>query len=66
MKATVCKVLDINQPEKDFFGVKITNGRGKKPQFVYDGTQPFCTDDESIAIAKAREVNRKLVELNIQ
>ena len=65
MKAEICKVLDINEPEKEFYGVKINNGRGRKAQYVYEGTAPFCTDDINVAAQKVIEVNKKLKELNI-
>jgi hypothetical protein len=59
MKAKVCGILDINEPEKELYGLWITNGKGKKglPGAV-DG-KPYVTVNKEEAENKAKEFNAK-------
>ena len=58
MKAKLMKVLDINEPEQELFGVKITGLR--RPIFGTDGTGIISIPDKKEAEKLVQQFNQKL------
>ena len=63
MKAKLMKVLDINEPEKELFGVKITGLR--RPIFGTDKTGIISIPDKKEAQNLVQQFNEK-IEANPQ